>query len=119
MASLAPTSDPKPPDSGPIRRKRGRPRGTTAADSLSEARRRKEWALAHIREAELKKRLDEQDLVVEREWQAILRMVQAGMLAVTSRFRARVPHLSASDAAILDEEIRAVLTLLSEDRAPT
>ena len=47
---------------------------------------------------------------VEREWSAILRTVRAGMLAVPSRCAARLPHLSAYEAAEIDAEVRAVLT---------
>ena len=40
----------------------------------------------------------------------MLRMVRAGMLAVPSRCAARLPHLSAHDVAVIDAEVRAVLT---------
>jgi hypothetical protein len=56
-------------------KQRGRPIGTTAAGSLAEARRRKEWALASLREVELERRrgkLVDADAVV-REWARVLR----------------------------------------------
>ena len=49
---------------------------------------------------------------VEREWTGILSTVRAGMLAVPSRCAARLPHLSAHDAAEIDAEVRAVLTVI-------
>lgn len=50
---------------------------------------------------------------VEREWSDALRQVRAEMLAVPSRFAARV-GLSAVDAATLDGEIRAALESLAD-----
>ena len=50
-------------------------------------------------------------------WSNILRMVRAAVLAVPARLRARLPHLTAQDAVIIDEEVRATLTELGEDRA--
>jgi hypothetical protein len=40
----------------------------------------------------------------------VLRTVRAGMLAVSSRAGARLPHLTAHDLAVLDTEVREVLT---------
>ncbi len=54
---------------------------------------------------------------VSREWQSILRDVRAAVLAVPSRFGAAMPHLSASDIAALDAEIRAVLEGLADGNA--
>lgn len=42
----------------------------------------------------------------------MLRTVRAGMLAVSSRVAARLPHLSKHDVAEIDQEIRIVLTEL-------
>ena len=47
---------------------------------------------------------------VENEWSSILRNVRAGMLAVSSRCAARLPHLTPHDVAEIDAEVRAVLT---------
>jgi phage terminase Nu1 subunit (DNA packaging protein) len=49
---------------------------------------------------------------VQAEWSDILRIVRAGMLAVPSRVAARLPHLSRSDVAEIDAEIRAALNEL-------
>jgi len=51
---------------------------------------------------------------VARAWADVLRNVRAGVLAVTSRVRARLPHLSAQDAAVVDEELRQALAALAE-----
>lgn len=52
---------------------------------------------------------------VEREWSDVLRQVRAGMLAVTSRVRSRLPHLTSHDATVIDREIRDALTALGTD----
>lgn len=50
---------------------------------------------------------------VTREWAEVLRKVRASMLAVSSRLRASLPHLTAADAAAIDREIRDSLTDLA------
>jgi hypothetical protein len=45
-------------------------------------------------------------------------MVRGGMLAVVSRVRSRLPHMTAGDASIIDEEIRTALTALGDDVSP-
>ena len=49
---------------------------------------------------------------VEREWAAVLRQVRSGVLALTSRIRGRLPHLTTTDAKVIDGEIREALTSL-------
>lgn len=98
------------------RRPAGRP---SSPSSLHAARTRKEHALARIRELELA-RLEARSLdavATAAEWRDILRRVRAGVLAVVSRVRSRLPHLSSSDATVIDEELRAALTTLAEDDA--
>jgi phage terminase Nu1 subunit (DNA packaging protein) len=51
---------------------------------------------------------------VEAEWSGVLRTVRAGMLAVSSRVAARLPHLSRTDIAEIDAEIRAALSEMGE-----
>lgn len=46
---------------------------------------------------------------VLRTWSDVLRSVRAGVLAVPSRLRASLPHLTAADVAALDAELRATL----------
>lgn len=55
--------------------------------------------------------------VVAREWAGILRDVRAGMLALPFRVRARLPHLTISDTAVIDKEIRSVLLDLGREDA--
>jgi phage terminase Nu1 subunit (DNA packaging protein) len=43
-----------------------------------------------------------------------LRTVRAGILAVPSRVAARLPHLSRTDIAEIDAEVRAALTELGD-----
>lgn len=50
---------------------------------------------------------------VTQEWADVLRKVRAAMLAVSSRLRSALPHLTAADAAIIDREIRDSLTELA------
>jgi terminase small subunit / prophage DNA-packing protein len=45
----------------------------------------------------------------EREWTSILAGVRAGVLAASSRIGQRLQHLSLSDIAEVDDELRAVL----------
>lgn len=46
---------------------------------------------------------------VSREWASILRDLRNALLAVPSRCGATLPHLTATDAAIFDREIRLAL----------
>ncbi len=94
----------------------GRPPSKT---SLHGAQTRKQLALASMRELDLAKRRGEvldADAVAS-EWAGILRTVRAAMLAVPSRVRAALPHLTASDVGVIDAELRAALTALGTDDA--
>lgn len=55
--------------------------------------------------------------VIETEaaWSEILRRVRSRSLAVPSRCRQRLPHLTAQDAEAIDREIRDALTELGTD----
>jgi phage terminase Nu1 subunit (DNA packaging protein) len=70
--------------------------------------------------AELRNRVLRGELVkaadVEREWSSVLRKVRADILAITSRIRQQLPHLSAHDAEIIDGEIRRTLEDVAHDR---
>ena len=46
---------------------------------------------------------------VERAWANVLRQVRSGVLAVPSRLRQVLPHLTAHDVATIDAELRHVL----------
>lgn len=46
---------------------------------------------------------------VTRAWAEVLRKVRAQVLAVPSRLRSSLPHLTAADVAIMDREIRDTL----------
>ena len=87
---------------------------------MQAARRRKETALADLREIEAAtlrgERLRRED--VERAWVASCRQVRAGVLAATSRIRSRLLHLTAHDAVVIDEELRAALVALAEGEDP-
>lgn len=52
---------------------------------------------------------------VVREWSEVFRKVRAGVLAVPSRVRAALPHLSANDLDVMDREVRATLQGLAND----
>lgn len=47
---------------------------------------------------------------VERTWTSVLSTIRSRMLAVTSRIRQRLPHITAFDADAIDREIRDALT---------
>ena len=70
--------------------------------------------------AELRNAVLRRDLVkasdVEREWSGILRKVRSGILAVPSRVRQQLAHLTAHDAAVIEAEIRLVLEDLAHDQ---
>src|SRR5205807_1156275 len=88
-------------------------------ESYEAAGRRKETALDDLRELEVRKRRGElvDAAQVAREWADVLRTVRAGMLAIVSRLRARLPHLT-PDAHAVDHEIRAALTAAIARRHP-
>lgn len=46
----------------------------------------------------------------ERTWGEVLRGIRARMMAVPSRVRQRLGHLTAAEAAIIDREVRDALT---------
>jgi phage terminase Nu1 subunit (DNA packaging protein) len=54
-------------------------------------------------------------VAVEAEWSGILRTVRAGVLAVSSRIAARLPHLTRTDIAEIDAEVRAALAEVGND----
>lgn len=55
---------------------------------------------------------------VARDWADVMRRIKAGMLAVVSRIRQRLPHLTVHDVEVIDREIRDALTeLANEDDA--
>lgn len=70
--------------------------------------------------AELRNKLLRGELVkaadVEREWAGVLRKVRSGILAVTSRIRQQLPHLTAHDASVIDGELRRALEDIAHDR---
>lgn len=87
-----------------------------SATSLHAARTRKEIALAELREIEVRQKrgaLLAADAVA-REWVDVLRQVRAGVLAVTSRVRAQLPHLTAHDARVIDQELHQALAGLAD-----
>lgn len=55
---------------------------------------------------------------VQSEWAGLARYVRAGMLAVPSRISPHLPQLGPTDLAMIDREIRDVLTGISEDQPP-
>ena len=94
----------------------GAGRKPAPGESYSAAKRRKESALADLRQLEAQQKrgqLVPAEAVV-REWEGIVRSVRAGILAVPSRFRARCPEVSATAVAILAEELRSALVALAE-----
>lgn len=101
----------------PEKRGRGRPRDL---QSEFEARRRKEWALARLREIEVEKRTGEllPAVEVQEAWADILRQVRSGALALPSRVRARLPHLTAHDVEVIADEVRQVLTAIANGEPP-
>jgi phage terminase Nu1 subunit (DNA packaging protein) len=52
---------------------------------------------------------------VERTWTGVLSVIRSKILAVTSRVRHRLPHLTAHDADVIDRELRDALTETAQD----
>lgn len=52
---------------------------------------------------------------VEREWSSVMRKLRSGILAIPSRVRQVLPHLTAQDVATLDAELRRTLEGLAGD----
>lgn len=52
---------------------------------------------------------------VARQWASTLRDVRSNLLAVASRCGASMPHLTASDVASIERELRAALEGLADD----
>lgn len=80
-------------------------------DATTAARRRE--AEARAEKVELQNAKTRRELVpaadVERVWTGILRDVRARMLAVPSRVRSRIGHLTPADAAAIEAEVRDAL----------
>jgi phage terminase Nu1 subunit (DNA packaging protein) len=88
-------------------------------EALHAARRRKEIAVADLRELEVgakSGRLVSVDDVL-RDWSGTLRRIRAAVLAVPSRLRRRLPHLTPNDIAALDRELRDTLTALTDEQS--
>ncbi|HEY8007989.1 MAG TPA: hypothetical protein VIE66_14590 [Methylocella sp.] len=49
---------------------------------------------------------------VARAWEGVCRTIRAGMLRLSKRAAARLPHLTTQDVRSLDDEVNAVLTEL-------
>ena len=94
------------------------PRGPRAASLAQVSTERARLARLQADSVELKNARARGSLLdaeaVEREWGDILRGVRAGLLALPSRCAARLPHLSKSDVAEIDQEVRAVLAEVGE-----
>lgn len=55
----------------------------------------------------------------ERKWTDACRCIRSAMLAIPSRVRQQLPHLTRTDAALIDDEIRRALTELANgEQAP-
>lgn len=92
--------------------------GRGGDSAAAAAKERGRLARARAEYAETKNAVMRRELVpaseVETEWSAILRTVRAGLLAVPSRYAARLGHLTTHDVAEIDAEVRAVLMQLGE-----
>ena len=109
-------SEKKHPNWGGKRANSGRP--PKKRESFEAAQRRKESALADLRqmEAELKRgKLLEAD-AVQREWEDVLRMVKAGVMSCVGRIRDVIPHLTPAEVQLIDGELRSALAALGEDK---
>lgn len=92
-------------------------RGRAKADDPELRAERLRLAAAQAEKVELSNARTRGELLPAREvesaWAGVLREVRAGMLAVPSRASQSLPHLTSHDLAILDREIRDMLTEVS------
>lgn len=109
---------PPPPKAKPGRGgwRPGAGRKPAPGESFEAARRRKESALASLRELELAKRRGEfvEAAAATRAKADENRRLRSRLLAAPSRVRARCPHLTEQDIAAVDREIRDALTELAD-----
>lgn len=52
---------------------------------------------------------------VQAEWAGVIRSLRSGVLAVVSRVRQQLPHLTVHDVEVIDRELRAALTALGKE----
>ena len=104
-------------NSGGKRPGSGRPKASDPKieETLQGARRRKERALADLREIEvhLKRGTLLEAVAVEKAWTDMMRRLQSGILAVTSRLRQQLLHLTPRDIQVIDRELRDALAALA------
>jgi phage terminase Nu1 subunit (DNA packaging protein) len=93
----------------------GAGRKPAPGESFEAARRRKEIALADLRQIEVRVKRGEllEAEAVSREWCDMMRRIQAGILAVSSRLRQQLLHLTARDVQVIDRELRDALAGLA------
>jgi phage terminase Nu1 subunit (DNA packaging protein) len=79
-------------------------------------RARRERAEADLAEAKAAKLKGELIPVAKAEatWTGICRDIRAGLLAVPSRVRARLPALTTAEVGVIDSEVRLALTSLGD-----
>jgi phage terminase Nu1 subunit (DNA packaging protein) len=85
---------------------------TPRTDERARLNREQADAVAHknaVTRGEYEKSAD-----VETRWCGILRSVRSGCLALSTRIGAQIAHLTAHDIAVIDREVRAVLTELGD-----
>ncbi|MFE3837908.1 DNA packaging protein [Pseudogemmobacter sonorensis] len=90
-------------------------------DGFTLAGQRARLAKAQAEAQEMKNLAQRGELVsaaeVERAWADTLRNLRSQLLAVPGRIRARLGHLTATDTAVIDREIRDALAELGGDDA--
>jgi phage terminase Nu1 subunit (DNA packaging protein) len=88
--------------------------------SLVEAARRKEVALARLRELELAEKRGEliNAAEAERAWSEALANMKARLLTVPARVSSRLPSLSHRDIAAIDAELRQAMNEIADNKQP-
>jgi phage terminase Nu1 subunit (DNA packaging protein) len=101
------------PDKGAAPRRR-------LAPTIAEARRR--VLDAQAAKLELERALKARELVPVRDvreaWAAVLGVIRTGVLALPTRARQALPHLTVADVAVLERLVREVLEELATARVP-
>lgn len=90
-----------------------------ASETNDEAREKARYVKEQADREALKNAATRRELIsvndVQREWGEIARKIRNGLLAVPSRVRQTLGHLTSYDVDLIDREIRSVLTGLGHD----
>lgn len=88
----------------------------TAGTMYAKARAAREGFAARLMQNRLRKEIGEvvEAADVEEGWSRIVLAAKTGVLAIPTKAKTRIPHLTSADIATLEEIVREVLTVLAD-----